>query len=80
VRDAFGFGFDRFANPVIKSGETSLRDPLLATRSIDLRAAYLPFDELISGDEYLFIRELYMQDRYYKNHGETQELAFENFQ
>ena len=80
VRDVVGLGIDRLANPVTKSGETSLRDPLLVTRSVDLRAAYLPLDELISGDEYLFIRELYMQDRYYKTHGETMEVAFGNFQ
>ncbi len=76
VRGAFGLGFDRFANPELKSAEASMRDPLVATRSVDLRATYLLLDELISGDSYLFIRELYMQDRYYKTHGVTMDVAY----
>lgn len=79
VRDAFGLGFDRSVNPVLNGTETSLRDPLLATRAVDLRAAYLPLDNLIVGDEYLFIRELYLQDRYFRTHGETMDVAFGNF-
>ena len=42
------------------------RQALLATKAIDTRAQLLHFDELLSGDEYLFIREWYLQFREYE--------------
>lgn len=79
MRDAFGLGFDSAVNPVMQGEEASLSDPLLAVQSVDRRAGYLAYDDLIIGDEYLFIRELYLQNRHYKTHGESLDLAFEDF-
>lgn len=79
VRDAFAIGFNSAVNPVMTSDESSMRDPVLATQTVDKRAGYLPFEEMIFGDEYLFIREMYLQNRHYKTHGEAVDLAFENF-
>lgn len=79
VRDAFGAGVDSMLSPVARSDEHSLRDPLMSVQTVDTRAKYLPFDDLISGDEYLFIREAYWQSRRFQIEGASQSLAFETF-
>jgi len=55
------------------------RNSLLATENIDSRADYLNVDDLIIGDEYLFVRGAYLQAREYSIKGEYMEVAFEDF-
>jgi len=64
-RDAVGFIPDRVFNPVtwIKDDET--RWTLIALDVVDGRRALLSSEELLSGDEYIFIRDAYLQRREY---------------
>lgn len=64
-RDAVGFIPDRVFNPVtwIKDDET--RWGLIALDVVDSRRALLSSEELLSGDEYIFIRDAYLQRREY---------------
>lgn len=81
VRDAFGSGVDTFANPVVQLEETNVKDPAVALETTDTRAQFLPLDGAISGDKYLFVREMYLQYREQQIQGGSgnPELAFEEF-
>ena len=56
-----------------------INDLLEATRTVDKRARYLPYDELLIGDEYMFIRELYLQNRKFLQNKKPVEVVFEEF-
>ena len=79
LRDAFGLGIDRLVQPVPNIDHVATRNALLATDTIEYRASVLSFDDLIIGDDYLFIRGAYLQQRDYANDGEFAEVAFEDF-
>jgi len=79
VRDAFGVGFDSTVDPAPSVDHVPSRNSLLATENIDSRADYLNVDDLIIGDEYLFVRGAYLQAREYSIKGEYMEVAFEDF-
>jgi phospholipid-binding lipoprotein MlaA len=63
VRDSFGLVLDTLFNPVQYQNEESLRITFWLLEELDARARVLSLDELIVGDEYLFIREAYIQRR-----------------
>ena len=65
VRDAVGYVPDYLLNPVswIKDDET--RYGLIALDAIDTRRSLFAAEDLISGDEYIFIRDAYLQRREY---------------
>ena len=63
VRDSFGLVLDTLFNPVQYQNEESLRITFWLLEELDARARVLALDELIVGDEYLFIREAYIQRR-----------------
>ena len=63
VRDSFGLVLDTLFNPVQYQNEESLRITFWLLEELDARARVLVLDELIVGDEYLFIREAYIQRR-----------------
>lgn len=65
VRDSFGLVLDTLFNPVQYQDDASLRFSLWLVEETDTRSSLLALDELISGDEYLFIREAYIQRREY---------------
>tara|TARA_B110000858_G_C17810077_1_gene480679 strand:- start:14890 stop:15570 length:681 start_codon:yes stop_codon:yes gene_type:complete len=79
ARDALGFSADAVADPIPSVDHVSSRNTLLATKSVDRRADYLSFDELIIGDEYLFVRGIYLQAREYAINGDHIEIAFDDF-
>lgn len=81
LRDAFGTGVDAFADPVSGVPDAGERDSVAALRTTDMRAQYLPLDAAISGDAYLFVREMYLQYRDYQvSDGRlSADLAFEAF-
>jgi len=79
ARDAFGFSVDAVVDPIPAIDHVSTRNSLLATKSTDRRADYLPFDDLIIGDDYLFVRGIYLQMREHAINGGYVELAFDDF-
>jgi phospholipid-binding lipoprotein MlaA len=65
VRDSFGLSADWFVNPIRHINDDAARNGLFVLAQIDLRASLLEFEGMISGDEYLFVREGYLQQREY---------------
>lgn len=65
VRDSIGLVLDTVFNPIQYHKDDSLRTTLLALGQLDDRASIIAMEGLISGDEYLFIREAYLQQREY---------------
>ncbi|MCZ6828933.1 MAG: VacJ family lipoprotein [Gammaproteobacteria bacterium] len=63
VRSGTGFVFDTVASVQWGIDSTSLRLSLFALEVIDTRAALTEAEELITGDRYIFIRDIYLQQR-----------------
>jgi len=63
VRDSFGLVLDTLFNPIQYHNDDSTRHTLIAIGLLDDRASVLAMENLISGDEYLFVREAYLQQR-----------------
>jgi len=64
VRDAFGWALGLAFNPFFY-GDTRASIPMYALERTSARAGLLAFDELVFGDEYIFVREAYLQRRDY---------------
>ncbi|NKB35101.1 MAG: VacJ family lipoprotein [Pseudomonadales bacterium] len=79
LRDAFGIGFDRGVDSVANLSHVATRNSLSTGKAVDFRASVLSFDDLIVGDEYLFVRGAYLQQRDFAIHGRFPEFAFEDF-
>ena len=79
VRDAFSLGFDARLDPIPGVDHVESRNNLLAGKTVDFRARMLHFDDLIIGDDYLFIRGIYLQNREYQINGGYVEVAFGEF-
>ena len=79
LRDGFGVGVDSLLDPVPALDHNATRNSLLLAESTEFRAGVLYFDDLVSGDEYLFVREFYLQYREYSNNDGKLDLAFEEF-
>lgn len=63
-RSGAGTLVDTFALSVPPyTDDHALRNTIWATELVHLRAQFLESDELVSGDRYIFIRDLYMQQR-----------------
>ena len=77
VRDSLGFAVDGLMNPIRFVKPTESRAAVMALYVIDLRAALLGVDQLVSGDEYLFLRDAYLQSREFSvSDGVTEEDPF----
>lgn len=66
TRDTFGWLVDTYYDPVWRVDDMALRNSLVATRYIDLRATLLPSDKVIEEaafDKYNYIRDAYLQHR-----------------
>ncbi len=63
VTDTIGFAVDTFFNPIRYIEDDTTRYSLIALYIIDRRARLLEAESLISGDEYLFLRDAYLQSR-----------------
>jgi len=79
ARDALGISVYASVDLIPSMDHVASRNGLLAAKTTDRRADFLSFDELIIGDEYLFVRGVYLQAREYAVHGEYPELAFDEF-
>lgn len=77
VRDTLGFMVDGVMNPIRYVKPDESRAGVMALYVIDLRVALLGVDQLVTGDEYLFLRDAYLQRRaFLVNDGVTDEDPF----
>ncbi len=77
VRDAAGFVVDRIADPTTYIHKIDVRNQLYALRFLSTRASYLEVTGLmnrVSLDQYISVRNAYLQRRDYVIHGDTQAL------
>ena len=63
MRSGLGTLVDGYASPVGQIDETDTQWGLRAVELIDLRAGLLGTDRLLSGDQYIFLRDAYLQQR-----------------
>lgn len=77
VRDTLGFVVDGVLNPIRYVKPNDSRAAVMALYVIDLRTTLLGVDQLVSGDEYLFLRDAYLQRRSFQvNDGVSDEDPF----
>lgn len=76
VRDGVGFYGDTFINPVWEIAREEGSYGLLALNIIQIRAGLLPMDAQLEDafDEYLFLRDGYLQRRNFQIFGEDSQL------
>ena len=79
LRDAAGSSVDTVFDPVLAIDEVTTRNSLLGVEAASIRAQYLGFDTMVFGDDYLFYREAYLQNREYAIHGQSMEVSFQEF-
>ena len=65
VRDAIGMVPDYLLNPVFWVNDNEARFLLYALDNTDTRLYYLAAEAMITGDEYIFVRDAYLQRREY---------------
>lgn len=65
VRDSFGLIADTLANPLSHHEDSGVRVGTFAVNEIHSRHGLLILDDLVTFDEYLFLREGYLQRRNY---------------
>lgn len=63
VRDGTGFGVDVLSDPVTYNLEEKGTVILWTGKAINARSNLLDVEEIIQGDRYLFLRDLYLQSR-----------------
>lgn len=65
VRDTVGFAGDTFMQPAFYVVENEVSIALSAAKVVHVRANFLDMEDIIKGDRYLFLRDLYLQHREY---------------
>ncbi|MCD6061174.1 MAG: mlaA [Moraxellaceae bacterium] len=65
LRDGIGYGVDVATNPRTWIIDPEVNVGIAATYAINTRANLLEVEDIVQGDRYLFIRDLYMQRREY---------------
>jgi phospholipid-binding lipoprotein MlaA len=65
VRDAPSNFIDSFLDPFTYNDNLRVRVAVKGIDIIGIRADLLGVDDVISGDEYLFVRDVYLQNRDY---------------
>lgn len=63
VRDGAGFGVDVVTDPVTLEFEEGVTAGLWVAKVVNVRANLLDVEEIVQGDRYLFMRDLYLQSR-----------------
>jgi len=82
LRDTGGsFFVDGALDPVPYVDHVPTRNTLTGVRLLDVRASLLEAEKLISGDEYIFVRNVYLQRREYLiNDGEVEDDFGDDFE
>jgi phospholipid-binding lipoprotein MlaA len=65
VRDTIGLVPDLLLNPIYWVTDSNARSALYALDTIDTRLSYVAAESMITGDEYEFVRNAYLQRREY---------------
>jgi len=65
VRDTVGLVPDLLLNPIFWVTDSKTRTVLYTLDTIDTRLTYLAAESMITGDEYVFVRNAYLQRRAY---------------
>jgi len=74
LRDAFGKPVDWYTDPITYIEHEPTRYSVLAASIVDKRASLLDLEKNITGDRYVFIRDVYLQRRdYLINNGEVED-------
>jgi phospholipid-binding lipoprotein MlaA len=77
IRDGVGMPVEYVLNPVTHVEDQAAQNSLQALGLVDTRHGLLELEELVTGDQYIFIRDAYLQRREYLiNDGEL-ELEFD---
>jgi len=63
LRSSVGTAFDAYASPLGQLGDSEPAWGLRVFNLVDLRAGLLGANELLSGDQYIFLRDAYLQRR-----------------
>lgn len=63
MRDGVGFGVDVVTDPLTFALEEGAAGGLWAVKLVNTRANLLEVEQIIQGDRYLFLRDLYLQSR-----------------
>lgn len=63
VRDGAGFGVDVVTDPITFEFDEGVTGGLWAIKLVNTRASLLEVEEIMQGDRYLFLRDLYLQSR-----------------
>lgn len=79
LRDSSSLVVDALVHPIPGTDHVETRNTLITSDVIDFRESILSFDELINGDEYLFVREWYLQHREYLSNDGRMEVSFVEF-
>ena len=80
VRDAGSRVVDSFTSPVRYIDDVSARNTLVGLDLLDTRASLLDAEELLKGDKYLLIRDIYLQRRDYLESDGAVEDDFGDFE
>lgn len=74
VRDGFGKPVDWYTNPTTYIEHVPTENTVMAFSLMDTRAGLLDLEKSISGDRYVFVRDVYLQRRdYLINNGEVED-------
>ncbi len=65
VRDTIGYVSDLLLNPVYWVTDSTTRSALYIADTVDTRLSYIAAESMITGDEYEFVRNAYLQRREY---------------
>jgi len=65
MRDAPAKIIDSLTSPISQLSDNSDRNGLRAVNMLSSRAELLDFDDVVAGDSYIFIRDIYLQRREY---------------
>lgn len=80
LRDAPARLVDGYANPINFVDHVPTRNTIYGTEVVSGRAALLDAEELISGDKYVFLRDVYLQRRsYLVSDGELEDSFGDDF-
>lgn len=78
LRDSAGRIFDTFGRPVHYMNQNSLYWGLVGTEGVDARAKFVGVEDLVQGDQYALLRDLYLQRRQYLISGNEQNASVDN--
>jgi phospholipid-binding lipoprotein MlaA len=74
LRDGFGKPVDWYTNPTTYVDHVPTANTLVVASWVDTRASLLELEKSISGDRYVFVRDVYLQRRdYLINNGEVED-------